>query len=200
MQTLKIKPSRSYLKKLRLILTIVAFCVVIFGLIISGVIAIDEGIEAASIAFIIFLAIDLMWWIPAMILVGTYYRSLSYEIREEEVIVHVGIITKSVKHVPYRTVTNITVRRGLFDRHILGLGSLNMHTAGMSAQAGAEESLVGLSDVKGVYEIIVEKLRHFRGGMTPDAAGIEESKSVASGDQMAAILEELKAIRRNTGK
>lgn len=200
MQTLKIKPSRSYLKKLRLILTIVAFCVVIFGLIISGVIAIDEGIEAASIAFIIFLAIDLMWWIPAMILVGTYYRSLSYEIREEEVIVHVGIITKSVKHVPYRTVTNITVRRGLFDRHIFGIGSLNIQTAGMSAQAGAEESLVGLSDVKGVYEIIVEKLRHFRGGMTPDAAGIEESKSVASGDQMAAILEELKAIRRNTGK
>ena len=200
METLNIKPSISYLKKLRLVLTIIAFCVVLIGFLFSRLIGIDEGSEVASIVFMVFLAVDIVLWIPSMILVGYYYRSLSYEIQDDEVIVHVGIVTKSVKHVPYRTVTNITTRRGILDRYIFNIGSLNIQTAGMSAQAGAEESLVGLSDVKGVYEIIVEKLRRFRGGMTPDAAGIEESNSGASGDQMGAILDELKAIRRNTEK
>ena len=200
METLNIKPSISYLKKLRLVLTIIAFCVVLIGFLFSRLIGIDEGSEVASIVFMVFLAVDIVLWIPSMILVGYYYRSLSYEIQDDEVIVHVGIVTKSVKHVPYRTVTNITTRRGILDRYIFNIGSLNIQTAGMSAQAGAEESLVGLSDVKGVYEVIVEKLRRFRGGMTPDAAGIEESNSGASGGQMAAILDELKAIRRNTDK
>ncbi len=200
MQTLKIKPSLSYLKKSRLILTIIAFGVAIVGFLFSRLIGIDEGSEVASIVFMVFLIVDIVWWIPSMILVGYYYRSLSYEIQDDEVIVHVGIVTKSVKHVPYRTVTNITTRRGLLDRYIFNIGSLNIQTAGMSAQAGAEESLVGLSDVKEVYEIVVEKLRCFRGGMTPDAAGVEESEPAASGDHMAAILDELKAIRRNTDK
>ncbi|MBN2069911.1 MAG: PH domain-containing protein [Candidatus Krumholzibacteriota bacterium] len=200
METMRIKPSRGYLSKLRLILTIVAFGVALFGFIMGMLIGIDEGPRVAMVVFYIFLAADLAWWLPAMIIVGYYFKSLSYEIQDDEVIVHVGIITKSVKHVPYRTVTNITARRGLFDRYLFNIGSLNIQTAGMSAQAGAEESLVGLPDVKGVYEVIVEKLRRFRGGMTPDQAGIEDSGIVASSAQMEAILDELKEIRKNTTK
>ncbi len=197
---MNIKPSGKYLKKLRLILTIIAFLIVIVGYIFSRLIGIDEGPEAASIAFLVFLIVDFAWWIPAMILVGTYFRSMSYEIQDDEVIVRVGIVTKSVKHVPYRTVTNITSRRGLFDRYIFDIGSLNIQTAGMSGQTGAEESLVGLDDVKGVYEIVAEKLRRFRGGMAPDAAGVDLPDPAAAGDQLSAILGELKAIRRNTEK
>ncbi|MBN2185144.1 MAG: hypothetical protein JW746_07425 [Candidatus Krumholzibacteriota bacterium] len=94
MQALNIKPSINYLKKLRLILTIVAFLVVIVGFAFSRLIGIDEGAEVASIVFIIFLIVDFLWWIPSMVLAGYYFRSLNYEIQDDEVIVRVGIVTK----------------------------------------------------------------------------------------------------------
>ena len=64
-------------------------------------------------------------------------KALGYEVQDDEVIVRVGIITHSVKHVPYRTVTNITVSRDILDRWFFGLGSLHIQTAGMSGKSGA---------------------------------------------------------------
>ena len=110
-----------------------------------------------------------------MILSIPYFRSLRYEILEDEVIVHVGIITHSVKHVPYRTVTNITVKRDILDRWFFNLGSLNIQTAGMSGQSGAEEKLVGMENIQEIYESVVSELRRFRGAMPP-TAGLERRK------------------------
>jgi uncharacterized membrane protein YdbT with pleckstrin-like domain len=126
-----------------------------------------------------------------MILSVPYFRSLRYEILEDEVIVHVGIITHSVKHVPYRTVTNITIRRDIFDRWFFNLGSLNIQTAGMSGQSGAEEKLVGLKNVQEVYEIVVTELRRFRGAMSPTSVQEE-----LPADSSASLIEEVKAIRQ----
>ena len=131
-----------------------------------------------------------------MLLTGPYYRSLSYEIQDDEVIVHVGILTKSVKHVPYRTVTNLTVKRDILDRWLFGLGTLNIQTAGMSGQTGAEERLVGLTNVQEVYEMVVTELRRFRGGMAPTAAEAESASAVVSADALSAILAEVRAIRQ----
>ena len=70
------------------------------------------------------------------------------------------ILTHSVKNVLYRTATNITVRRDIFN-----LGSLNSQTAGMSGHSGAEDKLVGLENVQEVYEMVGAELRRFRGAM-----------------------------------
>jgi uncharacterized membrane protein YdbT with pleckstrin-like domain len=115
------------------------------------------------------------------------------------VIVRVGIITQSVKHVPYRTVTNITLSRDILDRWFFGLGSLHIQTAGMSGKSGAEEKLVGLPNVQEVYELVVTELRRFRGGMAPTAAEVEPGLA-ASGETLTAILEEVRAIRENLAK
>ena len=128
-----------------------------------------------------------------MILTGPYYRSLRYEVRGDEVIVHVGIWTKSVKHVPYRTVTNITIKRDILDRWIFGIGSLNIQTAGMSGQKGAEEKLVGLPNIQEVYDMVATELRGFRGGMSPTAADTEPAGD--SAELLSAILTEVRAIR-----
>jgi uncharacterized membrane protein YdbT with pleckstrin-like domain len=117
---------------------------------------------------------------------------LIYEIQDDEVIVHVGIWTKSVKHVPFRTVTNLKVNRDIFDRWFFDLGSLNVQTAGMSGQTGAEESLLGLPNVQEIYELVRSRLRRYRGAMGPTAAGEESEPGV---DSLAAILTEVKAIR-----
>jgi uncharacterized membrane protein YdbT with pleckstrin-like domain len=174
---------------------------VFLGVAVAGLLAIGGTIgfglaipdRDATIVFSLIALAEVVVWILALVLVAPYYHSLSYEIQDDEVIVHVGVVTHSVKHVPYRTVTNITVRRDVLDRWFFGLGSLHIQTAGMSGQSGAEEKLVGLSNVQEVYDLVVTQLRRFRGGMAPTAAEVEPS--VTSGETLAAILEELRSIR-----
>jgi uncharacterized membrane protein YdbT with pleckstrin-like domain len=193
------------LTKLRLVFTIVASLMLISGVLLAWLISNDSdgGARGARLVAIIVAAVDLAWWVPAMILSGPFYRSLRYEIQDDEVIVRVGIWTKSVKHVPYRTVTNLTLKRDVLDRWLFGLGTLNIQTAGMSGTSGAEESLVGLPNIQEVYEIVGAELRRFRGGMGPTAADIDEGTDVSSTSTSAAafaktlslILTEVRAIR-----
>ncbi len=186
-------PNARYQIKLLVVNTVIAFLILVGTGVLSALIGLDDP-SAALTVFLIFTGLDAVYWLVAIAVILPYYRSLRYEIREDEVIVHVGIFTHSVKHVPYRTVTNITVSRDIFDRWFFNLGTLQIQTAGMSGQSGAEEKLVGLENVQEVYEMVVTELRRFRGGMSPTAAEEEpeETAKVATAD----LLEEVRAIRR----
>lgn len=198
MDPMIVRPSRSYANKQRVACTIIAFLFIFVGFWFGQLIGIDEGQDAAMTVFFVVLVVGSLFWIVSMFVAGIYAKSLSYEIQDDEVIVRVGIITKSVKHVPYRTVTNISIKRGLLDRYLFNMGTLNIQTAGMSGNTGAEESLVGLADFQKIYDIVVDKLRLFRGAMGPTAAGSDEDGSIGGRDVFADILSELKAIRENT--
>ena len=128
-------PHSRYQIKMLVSITLIAFLILIAAGILSFLIGLDDA-QAGLVIFTIIFFCDLLFWLGGMILSVPYFRSLRYEILEDEVIVHVGIITHSVKHVPYRTVTNITVKRDILDRWFFNLGSLNIQTAGMSGQAG----------------------------------------------------------------
>jgi len=197
MQTRSFNPSPQYLTRLRLVITLVALLILAGGALISWLMSTDPkiGADGGRIAAIIVAVTDVVWYLPALMLTGPYYRSLSYEVQDDEVIVHVGIWTQSIKHVPYRTVTNLTIKRDILNRW-LGTGALNIQTAGMSGTTGAEEKLVGLTNVQEVYEIVVTELRRFRGSMAPTAAGVEGEPAVASINTLSAMLTEVRAIRR----
>lgn len=188
------KPHRRYLSKLWLVETIVAVLILIVAALPMLIVSLERSgsVRGAVIAWIVCGALDVLWWVPAMLLSAPYYRSLSYEIREEEVIVRAGIVTRSVKLVPYRTVTNLTVKRGLLDRW-LGLGTVDIQTAGMSGTNNVEQSLVGLENAQEVYELVVRELRRFRGTATE---GVGDTDVPASADTLTAILAEVRAIRR----
>jgi uncharacterized membrane protein YdbT with pleckstrin-like domain len=179
-------------------ITIVAFLFLIAGAITGLIIMQDSNSEegASTIVFLVTIIGNVVWWAPAMVLARAYYRSLSYEIQDDEVIVRAGILTQSVKHVPYRTVTNITVKRDIFDRWFFDLGKLNIQTAGMSGTTGAEESLVGLPNFQEAYEIVATQLQRFRGGMDPTAAGTDDVAPAAPDAALSAILAQVRAIRR----
>lgn len=195
MQTKQFTPSPKYLTKLRVTLSLIALVILICGFVIGVPIAFEEGIGALAITLLVTFVLNLLWWAPGMLLSGPYYRSLHYEIHEDEMIVNAGIVTKSIKHVPFRTVTNLTVKRGLFDRW-LGIGTLDIETAGMSnAQGAPEQSLVGLENPQEVYELVVAALHRFRGGMAPSSAE-EEAPATASPEALNAILAEVRAIRQ----
>jgi len=183
-------PNSRYQIKMLVMVTLIAFLVLLGMGILSALISLDDPGAGLTI-MVITIVVDFLFWLAGMILSVPYFRSLRYEVLEDEVIVHVGIFTHSVKHVPYRTVTNITVKRDIFDRWFFNLGSLNIQTAGMSGQSGAEEKLVGMENVQEVYEIVVSELRRFRGVMPPTAGQGEPLPDVN-----AAMLEEVQAIRR----
>jgi membrane protein YdbS with pleckstrin-like domain len=192
-------PSPRYRIKMGWSITVVALSILACGALTGWLISFDRdtGARGGWIAFIVTVGLALLWWLPAMLLVGPYYRSLRYEIGEDKVIVRVGIWTRSVKHVPYRTVTNLTVRRGVLDRW-LGLGSLDIQTAGISGTSKAEQSLVGLENADEVYALVAAELRRFRGAMAPTAAGEEgEASGASSADSiLTALLSEVRAIRQ----
>jgi len=192
METQTFKPSPRYRAKLFLVATVIAVVVMIPGLILSLGVLEDDGPQAAGGFIFLFLLLDLAWYLPTLLLIGAYFRSLIYEIQDDEVIVHVGIWTKSVKHVPFRTVTNLKVNRDIFDRWFFSLGSLNVQTAGMSGTTGAEEALLGLPNVQEIYELVRSRLRCYRGAMAPTAAEEEGEPGV---DTLGAILAEVKDIR-----
>ncbi len=198
MQTKIFRPSPRYLTKLRVIITIVAGLVFLGGILLGLIISLDrsEGIGGGTLTIFIITVLDVAWWLPVMLATAPYYNSLSYEIQDDEVIMRVGIVTKSVKHVPYRTVTNITIKRGILDR-LFGLGTLNIQTAGMSGTTGAEESLEGLDNVQKVYDMVATELRRFRGSMTPTAADVEIEPVTAPAETLGAILTEIRAIRQS---
>ena len=130
----------------------------------------ENGVAGgAFVGFIVAVLINLAWLIPALLVIPPYYRSLQYEIHDDEVIVRAGVITKTVKHVPFRTVTNLEVKQGPFDR-LFGIGTLKIQTAGMSGQSGAEESLGGLPNFQEVYDQVAAVLRRYRGAMAPTQA------------------------------
>ncbi|MFC1922539.1 PH domain-containing protein [Chloroflexota bacterium] len=183
-------PHPKYQIKMLVSITLIAFLVLLAGGILAILISLDD-LDTGLVIFAIVFFGDLLFWLVGMILSVPYFRSLRYEILEDEVIVHVGIITHSVKHVPYRTVTNITVKRDLLDRWFFKLGSLNIQTAGMSGQSGAEEKLVGMENIQEIYELVVSELRRFRGVMPPTAGQGEPLPDVN-----AAMLEEIQSIRR----
>jgi membrane protein YdbS with pleckstrin-like domain len=189
------EPSHGFLSKIRLQLSIVLFLTYLACAPLAfafGANSVDGDVWYLVISG----GATAVFWLVGMLLTGPYYHSLHYEVRADEVIVRAGIVTKSVKHVPYRTVTNITVRRGPMDRWLFGLGTLNIQTAGMSGTTGAEESLVGLPDVQAVYDIVVTELRRFRGSQAPTAADDDlpaEARPVNG--EINQLLVEVRAIR-----
>ncbi len=199
MKTQRLEPNPKYASKLRLVMIIVALLILAGGALLGGLISLDE--EADPNIFLIVTLItagcDLIWLVPGLLLTGPYYRSLSYEIQDDEVIVRVGIWTQSVKHVPYRTVTNLQVKRDILDRWLFDIGTLSIQTAGMSGTTGAEESLVGLPNVQEVYDLVATELRRFRGGMAPTAAEAEDEPTMPTQNTLNAILAQVQAIRQS---
>lgn len=148
----------------------------------------------------IYLAANAVWIVIAYALIPPYCRSIRYELGEEEVIARRGILTKTIETVPYRTVTNIALKRGPLDRW-LGIGGLLIHTAGYSAQTTAEARLGGLEDYEAVHREVLAALRRYR-ARTGGAVGAEELQPAGGdvADLLRQILVELRTLRETMGR
>ncbi|MFX0173854.1 MAG: PH domain-containing protein [Candidatus Hodarchaeota archaeon] len=108
-----------------------------------------------------FILLNLAWIIPATILAIYYVRAIEYTLDDTEVIVRKGIINKTVKHVPFRTITNISSRYGIYDR-ILRIGTVEIETAGKSGQQTEPEAKIeGIHNFIDVRDFVLNSLRGF---------------------------------------
>ena len=105
--------------------------------------------------------LNLIWLIPVQILTPIYINSIEYSVISDsgesmpEIYSKKGIFTITRKHVPFRTITNISSNAGVFDR-LFGLGNVSIETAGYSGtqQTGPEEKLVGIRFFEEVRDFI----------------------------------------------
>jgi uncharacterized membrane protein YdbT with pleckstrin-like domain len=152
----------------------------------------------ATIFLAVFVLCSVVLWILLAALIPPYFRSISYELTDSEIIVRKGIVTKVVKTIPYRTVTNIVETRDLLDRYAVNLGNIKIQTAGKSGETGYEACLAGLSDWGMVHKTVLDRLRGFRGAMKP--TGSESDPDPGSVGLLREMLGELRAIRTSLSK
>jgi len=152
---------------------------------------------------------NIIWLVPTLALTPIYINSIEYSVISEsgesmpEIYVKKGILTITRKHVPFRTITNISSNAGVFDR-LLGLGSVSIETAGYSGsnQTGPEEKLEGIRFYEEVRDFILNELRKFR---TPYVTTTEPDKyeePVPRGpgldDEILITLREIRDLLRKT--
>lgn len=83
-----------------------------------------------------------------------------------EVYVKKGIFNLTRKHVPFRTITNISTQSGPLDR-LFGIGSVSIETAGFSGEKKEpEEKLEGIEFYEEVRDFILQEIRKFRSPYT----------------------------------
>ncbi|MCB9459179.1 MAG: PH domain-containing protein [Anaerolineaceae bacterium] len=180
MNTIQFRPHMRYPFKL--------YIAAISGTLFTFIFFIGLAVEHDHLSFLVLLPLIVL----AFSLVGAtlYYSSISYHIDDNEVIVRAGVLRRTVKHVPLKNVTNITVTRDVRDR-ILGIGSLSIQTAGTGGII-PEEVLAGIRDLDDLYAYVAQRLRSFRADMSNT-----QTRDQAIADPISmAILQELRAIRQ----
>ena len=172
------KPSKAFRNKLwaqQLTLAIALWLIILLsGLGIGYSMWVSEGNQLAHPAVLWaplnlwIWVFNLLWLIPALVLTPIYVRSIEYSVISEsgetmpEIYVKKGILRITRKHVPFRTITNISTTAGPFDR-IFGIGNVFIETAGYSGQrSGPEEKLEGFEFYEEVRDFILQELRKFR--------------------------------------
>lgn len=193
------KPKETYLTKSLIVVVLLVIGVWICLYVPLYFILKDEHVvNYASKALFWSIGSNLVWGIPLFLGQFPVYKRYRYDLLDDEIVVHAGWLVQKVRHVPYRMVTNIEIKRGLLDRW-LGIGTLNIETAGNSdPNQKAEAQLLGLADVDGVYEEVAGCLRAFdeaqqRPSWERTRRPVTEAVD-SDGDVLQAILAELKTI------
>jgi len=154
-------------------------------------------------------ALNLIWLVPTLLLITPYVKSIEYSVKAEsgdtmpEIYSKRGIVTITRKHLPFRTITNISTRAGPFDR-LFKIGAVHIETAGYAGanQKGAEEQISGIVFYEEVRDFILKELRRFK---EPYVTGTEVviptekpvSRMEGLDDEILLTLREIRDILRH---
>jgi putative membrane protein len=112
------------------------------------------------------------------------YHTLRYRFDDEGISAKWGILFRKEIYLTYRRIQDIHVSRNVIERW-LGIGKVEIQTA--SGSASAELAIEGMRE----YEMIRDYLYGRMRGTAPSAAA-SEADSAAAGDDVAALLREIR--------
>jgi len=149
---------------------------------------VDKLIFSFCVVGWLILTIPILLWIPA------FYRSLEYVVDNDSVKMKKGVFWRKRVTVPYTKITNVDVTQGPVQR-MLNIGTIHVQTAGAGGAQGAkaELKLLGVRDLDGLKDTIMERVR----GYTISRPE-EVKKEVVEGsdsETFRRMLKELTAIR-----
>jgi len=190
METIEIRPEKEQ-QTMWLIIWAICFAAEM-ALWIVLLLAVPE--EEARLVFAICLAVTvvvmglIMVWIPA------FYRSLGYEICSDSVKMRKGVIWKRRVTVPFPKITNVDVTQGPLQR-AFNLGTIHVQTAGAGGAQGARAEMIfmGVRDLEGVKEKIMERVKGYISSRSEEVK--EKVAEVSDSAVLVRMLEELGAIR-----
>ncbi len=122
-----------------------------------------------------------------------YVSSILYVVYDTEIVIIKGILVKTRKVLPFRSVTNMASKHDFLDRR-LGMGSLAIQTAGKSGP-GAEASLVGLAEPERLMDLILDSIREFDMPRVTADSGLPAHEGLDT-ELLQTILSELRRIRQ----
>ena len=133
------------------------------------------------------------WFLVALIPLYFKYHTLSYRFDEEGIAMSWGVFWRREVYLTYARIQDIHLSRGLFERW-LGLATIQIQTA--SGNAGAELSIVGLSEFDVVRDFLYSRMR---------GADRADERSVAASEDprlpvLRQILSELETLRHSLEK
>ena len=179
-----IRPAKAFRNKMWFtgILTAVSIWLIVFGSFWAVLWFLNAGPIFEFVWNILnfwYIIITLIFLIPYLVIVPIYLKSIEYSVVTEEgstsaeIYVKKGIINITRKHVPFRTITNISSRAGIFDR-LFGIGAIEIETAGYSgATQSAEEKLEGITFYEELRDYILAEMRKYK---APNVLGTEDGQ------------------------
>lgn len=184
---MRLRPDRRLFTKVLLVLGITTAFVLLAGAVTHLVVMLADPPEAETIRTVVWVALGgclLLAWLITVPVAWLWIDRLSYEVTDESVLVRKGVLTKVDQNIPLRMVTDFRLHRSLLDRW-LGIGSLDVQTAGQSANAtGYEARLAGLVEWQPVH-----------GQLTALLQRVPAAPAGSSDDRLGALLAEVHEIR-----
>ncbi|RNC85466.1 MAG: PH domain-containing protein [Balneola sp.] len=140
------------------------------------------------ILLVSFITIPLIpfWLIIAPFFINKYYERLDCELTTRSLRFKKGLLVKIEKTIPLDKIQDITFREGPLLRK-LGLSILRIETAGNSASAAADLSLIGIVDAHEFRQLVFDQ----RDKVTDN----QSTGTLSQGDE--SIVEVLKDIRES---
>jgi uncharacterized membrane protein YdbT with pleckstrin-like domain len=191
------KPDRKYFKKVLFTqLTITVALIIVMAIIHIIIVLLNGNLEAANIIWFVGILCLFLMWIFTSLISHLWIKNLEYIVHDDRVNIHLGILTKTQKNIPFRAITDFVLERTLYDR-LLGIGSIKIQTAGQSHQpSGYEGKLGGLIEFDKWHSELREKVRSLH--PISDSVTISETDIIPEEIVLKQILEVLKDIRKNT--
>lgn len=124
------------------------------------------------------------------------FRTLRYRFDNEGLAVSYGLLWRRESYLTYARIQDIHVTRNLFERW-LGIGTVKIQTASGSAQA--EEEITGIRQFNQVRNFLYARMRGHT-LQSQAAAGAEDQAATTTEETLAAIRDELRAIRLAIGE